>query len=257
MTLLVAVLCSDGVVLGSDSGATLGNLGQQHVMVPMPKVEVIRGSALIAVSGPVGLGQLLAGEFERVLKTKGLAGASYRVMGDLRKIFWEQMKPEWEAAEVSGKTIGNVAVQSALSSTLLAMVVEGKPCLFAFNQQGAPEEIKEALPVVSAGSGQHNADVFLAFLRGVYWSKGKTPTLAEGVFTTLWALEQCIEISPGALQSPSRIFTLVAEAGKGLAREVPANELEDHYLAIASAKEALIRAREEIPAPAPPKPEES
>jgi 20S proteasome alpha/beta subunit len=254
VTLLVGVLCADGVVLGADSGATSGALGQQHVMVPMSKVEVVRDSGLIAVSGPVGLGQRLTGEFERMLKA-GLPGLPYKVMTDLRDVFWKQMKPEWEAANVAHGSIGNAAIASVLSTTLLAMNVGGAAHLFCFDQQGAPEEITAKMPVVSAGSGQHNADVFLAFLRGVYWDDGRAPTLDEGVFTALWALEQCIQISPGSLQGPARIFTLVLEAGKPVARQVPEAELQEHRQAIAAAKSLLKQARQETEAPPPPKPE--
>lgn len=252
MTLLVGVLCADGVVLGADSGATFGALGQSHVMVPMSKVEVVQDSALIAVSGPVGLGQRLTGEFDRMLRS--LRGAPYKVMTDLRAVFWAQMKPEYEAAAIARGSIGNVANNSVLSTTLLAMNIGGSAHLFSFDQQGAPEEVTAKMPVVSAGSGQHNADVFLAFLRGVYWDDGRAPSLDEGVFTALWAIEQCIEISPGSLQGPARIFTLVPE-GRPSARQVPEAELQEHRQAIAEAKLLLKRSRQETEAPAPPVPE--
>lgn len=254
MTLLVGVLCADGVVLGADSGVTFSALGQSTVMVPMSKVEVVHDSGLIAVSGPVGLGQQLTGEFGRLLKAGLLKGPSYKVMGDLRGAFWNQMRPEYEAAKVAKETIGNVAVTNVLSTTLLAMNVGGSARLFTFDQQGSPQEINGKMPVVSAGSGQHNADVFLAFLRGVYWDDGKTPSLAEGVFITLWALEQCIAVSPGMLQGPARIFTLIADGGRAVARQIPDADLQEDREAIAGARMLLRTARQETPAPPPPNP---
>ena len=120
----------------------------------MSKVEVVQDSVLIAVSGPVGLGQRLAGEFDRVLRS--LRGAPYKVMTDLRAVFWNQMKPEYEAANLARGSIGNAANDSVLSTTLLAMNIGGSARLFTFDQQGAPEEVRATIPVVSAGSGQHN-----------------------------------------------------------------------------------------------------
>ena len=54
MTLLVGVLCTDGVVIGSDSAATLGSGVLQS---PVKKVYVVNDSILVATAGSVGLGQ--------------------------------------------------------------------------------------------------------------------------------------------------------------------------------------------------------
>jgi hypothetical protein len=222
----------------------------------MSKVEVIQGVALIAVSGPVGLGQCLTGEFDRMLAGGLLKGAPYKVMTDLRGAFWKQIKPEFESAAVAKDSIGaGIATQSAISTTLLAMNVGGTARLFTFGQQGSPEEITAKMPVVSAGSGQRNADVFLAFLRGVYWEEGAIPSLAEGEFIALWALTQCIETSAGGLQGPARVFTLKVESGKAAARQIPDAELDEHRVAIDNARAALRRAREETPGPPVPSPE--
>jgi hypothetical protein len=223
-------------------------------MLPTTKIEVVDGVSLIAVSGPVGLGQRLHGEFQRMLKGGTLKGAPYRVMSDLRVVFWNQIKPEFEAANVARGSIGNVANESVLSSTLLAMNVGGSARLFAFDQQGAPEEITVKIPAVSAGSGQRNADVFLAFLRSVYWEEGKAPSLGDGIFATLWTLEQCIDTSAGGLKGPARIFTLEVTGGKGVARQLADTDLDEHRQAIEAGKVALLKAREETSAPPPPKP---
>ena len=55
MTLLVGVLCTDGVVIGSDSAATLESGVLQS---PVKKVHVVNDSILVATAGSVGLGSV-------------------------------------------------------------------------------------------------------------------------------------------------------------------------------------------------------
>ena len=47
-------LSEGGVVLAADSAATFGTLGQRTISQTTVKVEIVRGEALIATSGPVG-----------------------------------------------------------------------------------------------------------------------------------------------------------------------------------------------------------
>lgn len=54
MTLLIGILCADGVVIGSDSAATLGS---GVLQTPVQKVHVVNDSVLVATAGNVGLGQ--------------------------------------------------------------------------------------------------------------------------------------------------------------------------------------------------------
>ena len=58
MTLIVGIKCSNGIVVGADGAATLGNtVGLRTVIQPVAKLTIVRG-AIVAVSGPVGIGQL-------------------------------------------------------------------------------------------------------------------------------------------------------------------------------------------------------
>jgi Proteasome subunit len=65
VTLLVGVLCSNGVVIAADHQATHGGMGQQTVGQSVTKVQVINGEALYATSGHKGLGQQLHAIVER------------------------------------------------------------------------------------------------------------------------------------------------------------------------------------------------
>lgn len=238
MTLLVGIKCQHAVVLASDGAATYGSgLGGQTVRQDTKKVLIIDDRAAIATSGPVGIGQRLSGEFQAML-TNGdqplKAMESWQVMAFLRQKFAPTLLSELQYAAQAQALIGSAARQSALSFTLAAMMVAGDPCLFQFDQQGAPEEQTDTLPWVTAGSGQGSADAFLAFLRRVLWP-GRVPTLQEGVFTALWTVLQGINTAPGFVGGDPQV---VVVDGNG-ARELSKDDLQEHRESIAAAEAAL------------------
>ena len=62
MTLVVGILCKDGVVIGADSAITFG-LSSQQPTIEQPyskKITVILDQVIIAGTGAVGLGQRFA-----------------------------------------------------------------------------------------------------------------------------------------------------------------------------------------------------
>jgi hypothetical protein len=260
LTLIVGVRCGEGVVIGADSAATLGTLGQPTVRQPCDKVEVIEDRLLLAVSGPVGLAQRIAGEVGRAWATKTLRGESWEVMTLLRRAFLPHLEDEFKAAQVAQPVIGRAALEDALSHTLLAMPVKKEPCLFQFDAQGAPEEATENLPFVCIGSGRLLADPFMAFVAGLFWQKGKFPTLPNGVFATLWTIRQAIDLAPGGLADPIQIFTLAGDGSDWKARKLDDADLQEHFEAIEQAKAALQNFRKALQPPyqeAPPPPSPS
>lgn len=59
-----------------------------------------------------------------------------------------------------------VAIQCK-DGAVLALPLMREPCLFQFDQQGAPEEAEDDLPFVSIASGQAIAEPFFTFIRRV------------------------------------------------------------------------------------------
>jgi hypothetical protein len=68
------------------------------------------------------------------------------------------------------------------------------------------------------------------------------PSIAGGIFATLWTLTETISSSPGYLGEPIEIAVLK----DGAARILEKNELEEHREAIASAREKLRDFRNEL-----------
>ena len=66
MTLIVGIKSRDGIVMGADGGATLGDIPQTTVMQPIKKLEIISESVVIGTSGHVGLGQQFRAAIEKV-----------------------------------------------------------------------------------------------------------------------------------------------------------------------------------------------
>ena len=57
MTILIGVLCQDGVVMGSDSSATFTAGGMKTVEQKTDKIQIIDDKVILMGSGPVGLEQ--------------------------------------------------------------------------------------------------------------------------------------------------------------------------------------------------------
>jgi 20S proteasome alpha/beta subunit len=134
VTLLVGIRCSeDAVVLAADGAATFGGIAGHTVKQPTRKISIVAPTAVIATSGPVGLGQRLAGE----LADAGLLDAvskmePWQAMTFLRKKFFDHIGVELSVA-TQAKALGQVAFSSALSHTLVALVVRESPRLFQFD----------------------------------------------------------------------------------------------------------------------------
>jgi 20S proteasome alpha/beta subunit len=242
MTLLVGILSEGGVVLAADSAATFGALGQRTIIQTTVKVEIVRGEALIATSGPVGMSQRLVAELEEVFENNKLAGVkrSAKAMAVLRTVFMQHIAAELQAAQIAAPVVGlQVAQNSALQHTLVAMCFDGRPRLYQFDHQGAPEESTENLPFVCAGGGQANADPFLAFLKGLFWEDGKLPTLPQAIFSALWTVQQSIDVSPGGLGEPVRMYVLRKEESRCAAEQLGDEDFQEAQEAIAAARGAL------------------
>lgn len=226
MTLIIGILCQDGIVMGADGCATLGALGQRTITQTFnKKLEIISNELILGVSGPVGLGQQFKGEITQLWTNKALVGKQpHEAKEILRAALWKYARPALEAAAVARGALGNAALDSAISHTLLALPISGNYCLFQFDQQSAPEQVTEALPFVAIGSGEKTADPFLAFLRRVFWPD-RLPPLEQGVFATVWTLEHAILTDPGGVKDPKQIVVYSKEHNQ--VKELRQEELKE------------------------------
>ena len=227
MTVLVGVLCKDGVVIGSDSAATFAAGQSRTIEQRVKKVEIV-GGAIVAGTGEVGLGQ----RFNAIV-AKGCADNLFRKPPvEIGKSLSASARKDFAETGLTGGQIGFGA--------LVAFACNGKPCLCEIQTGSLQPELKtEGLWYVSMGSGQPIADPFLGFIREVFWENG-LPTVREGIFAVTWTISQAIKLNPGGVNEPIQIAVLSAgNDGKLAPKSLDQAEIDQHEGSINGAIEHL------------------
>lgn len=244
MTLIIGFKCSDGIVVGADSGATMGDISGLHtIMQPMSKLQLVSDKALLGVSGPVGLGQLY---FDCVNRThnefRSLDIAT--ICRKLRDKFREDAEIALRMAAMAAQVLGASARAGAITTTLVALAARDGPHLVQFDCECCPEVATNELPFVSIGSGQLIADPFLAFLKRIFW-KDRLPSVSDGIFAVVWTLEHALDTAPGGIAPPIDIGVLQMEGSQPKARLLSEVELQEHR-EMRTQAEAHIKKFEEL-----------
>ena len=261
MTLIVGIKCSDGVVVGADGAATLGSpLGNQTVMQPTSKLHYLDDHIIMGVSGQVGLAQLFRDSVPRTLRGNLVRPNNPNAAAIQRRIqqaIYEDVELTIRGAQASAFALGPQSSSLMfMTSTIIALPVQGQPTLMQFNHVGATEEASEDLPFASVGSGQPLADPFLAFLRRVYWEH-KPPTVVDGIFATVWTLLNAIKLNPAVgISEPIEVGVLRLQNGIPKAEALKEDELGEYRQSVAEAEKHLsgFRERFETFAVEPPEP---
>ena len=241
MTLIVGILCKDGVVLASDSAATFGSAGLPTIgQQEMRKLRQINDHVLYTSTGAVGISQLIADKLKSLWDAKTFSSfqSPEAVMDKIGKEIVSLIGPYLQTANLQRSLIGDAS--SSLCKSLVAMPVNQKPCLFNFDFNGAPERSTPDLPFIALGSGQPIADPFLAFLRRLLWT-GREPTLSEGRLAAVWTIEHVRRTSPGGVGGNIQLATLASSANK-MPNVIQASEedVQEHLQRVASAEQVLV-----------------
>lgn len=260
MTLIVGILCRDGVVVASDSAAMFGagarpTIGQQIVR----KVHRLNDHVLFSSTGAVGMAQLVAAKVGALWASGELSGSkcpnAESVMERIGKEIVQLVGPYLQTAQMQRNITGDAS--SSLCKSLVALPVGQVPCLFNFDYNGAPERSTPELPFISMGSGQAIADPFLALLHRLLW-KGAEPTVAEGRLAAVWTIEHVSQTNPGGVGGPVQLATLSPGSGRlPSVTEVSDQDVDEHRQKISAAELALIgelRGPGPTPAPSVPTP---
>lgn len=253
MTVVVGILCSDGVVIAADSAATFSagaiqTIGQQTVT----KIWSIEDTVLYAASGAVGIAQLAHNTIETLWKAKQLGGTTTPVdiMTRITAEVGKRVGGIQQWASTLAPVLGaGVAGQTSTCHSLIAVPLKKKPVLFQLYPSGAPELATTQLPFIAVGVGQPIADPFLAFLKRILW-KDAAPTVAEARFAATWTVKHVIETIPGGVGPPIQLATLAADA-------VEFSDPAEHIERVAIAEQALrdqIRSFGTPPTAATPEP---
>jgi len=202
MTVLIGVLCKNGIVIGSDSVATCSSGPSSPTMEvgPVRKIEIIEDKIITATTGSIGLSQRYINILTRLVKQgfkkdemKCVTSISHEVIADF------QNTPPFSSNPFQGWGLG----------ALLAFSIDDNFYLVEFDVTDFRPEFKNKrdLPIVSMGLGQRFADPFLAFL----WKdflKGNEISLSEGILITCWTLDHTLKVNYGMIGGDKNISLL-------------------------------------------------
>jgi len=229
--------------MASDSAATfstgvLSTIGQQEVT----KVRVIGDGLLLSSTGAVGISQIVESEIKQMWEAKDFSGSRpsgktpAAAMQHIASRISSCLKGIHESAARIAPLVGNQAASlTAISKTMVALPIAGKPCLLQFDLSGAPEQATKQLPFVALGLGQPIADPFLAFLKRILWNDSE-PTVREGRFVAAWTVRHVSQTIPGGVGGKLQMASLTLNAGKG---EVDRSDPAEHEEWVTEAEKAL------------------
>jgi hypothetical protein len=204
MTVLVGLLCKDGVVIGADSSATFGpHQSRPTIEQSCQKVFVVQNRFIIAGTGQVGAGQRFTAAVESAWTKNEFKNLN--IPTDYGKIF----------SMIGIKDFASTEMQKGCFGGLVAFPTKREANLCELAVADFQPELKTAkMWFASMGSGQPITDPFLGMLRRVFYPNGGQPTVKEGLFLATWALEHAIELNPGGINGPPQLARLTLN-GKG------------------------------------------
>ncbi len=199
MTVLVGFLCRDGVVIGSDSSSTF--FTGSHPTIEhknCKKTHTVGANILFAGTGAVGQAQrfeVVLSEFDKKHNLRKNAMTAVEIGKQIAHYSIEDFRFTSSPANSFGALVAYTGINRSFG--LIEFACDGFQ----------PETKTEDMWFVSMGSGQMIVDPFLALLNRTLF-KDSQPTVSEGVFAAVWALQHAIELNTGGIDGPMQIGTI-------------------------------------------------
>ena len=218
MTLIVGIVCPDGVVIGTDSAVTFADGPRPTIAQDLRrKIDIVQDRVIVAGTGELGLGQRFV---------------------DIVKQHWRDKQFQQKRAVEIGRILAasarkDFAGTNATPGSYGALV--GIPCgnshsLIEFAISDFQPELKTSDTwYVSMGIAQQIADPLLGFMRRTFW--GDTPpSRQDAVFATTMVLELGCEMAPTGVAKPIQMATLTPrkKGSSYMARRLSDEELLEH-----------------------------
>jgi hypothetical protein len=233
MTAIVGVLCSDGVVIGTDSSTTFGTGFSPTIEQITEKLSIVKNVVIVAGTGQVGMGQRFRHIIETAHNDRVFQGTNHHI--DVGK----------ELCRRAVIDFGSTNAQQKQYGALIAFPLGDKVHLCEFAVTDFQPEFKDQhIWYCSMGSGQPITDPFLGLMREVFWESGP-PSIQDGVFAATWSLDHVISLNPGGIKEPTRVAVLEKVNGVYQARLLDVADLDEHRENIKAAKQRLREFREE------------
>lgn len=203
MTVLVGILCQNGVVVGTDSSATFVAGSMRTVEQPVRKIDVVDGRIIVAGTGQIGLGQ----RFVEVVARNAKAFETMSAV-EAAKVICIEARNDFQSTGAAPEY-----------GALVAFTRKGRLHLVEFGYPTMQPEFKnDGMWYVSMGSGQAIADPFLGLMRRAFCPDGPPP-LHTGKFIATWTLAHTCDVNPGGIKEPVVLSTLT-NAKDGIKAEI-------------------------------------
>ena len=232
MTAVVGILCSDGIVIGTDSSMTMVAGTFRTIEQSTEKLDVVGDRIIIAGTGSVGHGQ----------RFRNVVDKAWRSRQFVAERDGERQTPVDICRDLSRATISDFAETNTSGNAygaLLAVAVGQEPILCEFATNGfEPTLYTDKMWFCSMGSTQPITDPFLALMREIFWPDSQ-PTVSHAALAATWALDHAIAVNPGGVNGPARIAVLERHQGAFRARLLTDLEMGEHRAWIDGAKQAM------------------
>ncbi len=242
MTSIVGIVCSDGVVIGSDSAATFSSSGFRTIEQETKKIEIINGIVIVAGTGEMGLGQRFCNIANKFFKNPETIknGKPTELMTSLAENTIKDFRSTYTAFPQFGQ-------QGFNFGGLVAYTTGDKFYLCEFDPIHFRPELKfpkQNFVFCSMGCGQPITDPFLGLMRKVFWNSCE-PSVAEAKFITAWTLQHAIYLNPGGINSPIQMAAVRKnQKGRYSAVMISDEEIQEHMDNIAGAEHYLSKYRD-------------
>jgi hypothetical protein len=265
MTVIVGILCSDGVVIGSDSAMVAGRLHSGYTIERQDgdilKIEVIEGNTLTAITGAMGLaqrfndqmattiralhqpfqppqqmafGMVVATPLQQILAGKVAAGQiPYDMISpvEMGRIIAQMVISDFQRTQSNQQTSNGWGL-----GALFAFVSGDTPQLIDFDPVQFHPELK-GLPdpqrgdqdrnwrCVTWGAGSRLADAFLAHAYRLLFG-GKVPTVARAKLVVAWTIDHVRRYNTGWVGGKLQLAVLEKVNGAWTAHHEDPGETE-------------------------------
>lgn len=236
MTLIIGVLCQDGVVVGADSSVTFSAGSTPTIEQPdHHKIQIITGDVILAVTGQVGMGQ----RFKYVIEQHRNCLKDRHAINGVTLL-----------SQAAARNFSSTGAPKGSLGAILAFYANSDFHLCEFGVNDFQPELKtQETCFVSMGCGQPIGDPFLALLRRTLW-ENTSPTVNEAIFAVTWVLDHAIKVNPGGINAPCRLALLIKpDKGTPEARILPDSEVQEHLSNVKGAEEHLRQYGKGAPAP--------
>jgi len=271
MTVLVGIVCSDGVVIGCDSAELAGRSGQYTIerQEGVFKTEIIGNDVITAYTGATGLAQrineritstleMLKAPFAGPVVMTGIGLRADPIQQFLIDRFKKGQVPygALKAVEVAvilaqavindfHRTLSAQQQQPAVGwglGALLGFIKDNEPELIEFDPvqfhpqlKGQPDSERgdkdRNWRAVSMGAGKQLADAFLAHSYRLLFGD-RVPTIERAKLVIAWTIDHVRRYNAGWVGGPTHLVVLRMVDGKGHAQHESVDETHQQMVAL-------------------------